>query len=265
MGGMPRVRLVHWKVEEAQPRVQALQAAGYEVDYEPPESLPELLKESLVRSPPAAVVIDLTRLPSHGRDVAMAIRQRKATRRIPLVFAEGKPEKVEGIRRHLPDAVYTSWARIRAALKRAIDRPPADPVKPESVLAGYSGTPLPRKLGIKPGSLVALVHAPEGFARTLGTLPAGVEFRDQPGRDAGLTLWFLRSRRELETGIRGMTRASGHAPLWMIWPKKTSGLAAGLTQQDVREIGLAAGWVDYKVCAVDATWSGLLFRRRKAG
>jgi hypothetical protein len=159
----------------------------------------------------------------------------------------------------LPDAVYTAWGRIRGALKQALAHPPASPVVPDSVLAGYSGTPLPKKLGIKPNSVVALITAPDNFAASLGELPNGVTFRDQPPGD--LTLWFLRSRRELERGIAGMSATEG--PLWMIWPKKAAGLNTDLTQQDVREIGLATGLVDYKVCAVDATWSGLLFRRRK--
>ena len=258
---MPRVRLIHWNAAEAQPRVALLKAAGYEVAYEG-RLEPGSLRESLRNDPPAAFVIDLTRLPSHGRDVALALRQYKATRHIPLVFTEGEPEKVERIRKVLPDAVYTSWSQIRSSLKKAIAHPPWDPVKPHSVMDGYSGTPLPKKLGIKPDSVVALVGAPEGFRKTLGALPDGVQFREKPGAPATLTLWFLRARGELQRNISKMVACDG--PVWMIWPKKASGLGTDLTQQEVREIGLAAGMVDYKVCAVDATWSGLLFRRRAA-
>ena len=257
---MKQVQLIHWKPEEAKPRVEGLRAAGYEVAYEVfggPASLRELRN-----TPPDAIVIDLTRLPSHGRDVAMAIRQYKATRHVPLVFAGGEPEKVERLRKLLPDAVFTEWSRIRSSLKQAIAHPPADPVKPESVLAGYSGTPLPKKLGIKAGSVVELAGAPADFRQTLGELPAGVVLREPAGEGAELILWFVRSRQELDRGMKPMA-ARVVKCLWIIWPKKTSGLAADLSQQDVRETGMAAGLVDYKICAVDATWSGLAFARRK--
>lgn len=257
---MPRIRLIHWKAVEAPPRVALLEAAGYEVDYEDRLADPPALLRDLRSAPPSAIVIDLTRLPSHGLQAALGLRQAKGTRHVPLVFAEGDPEKVERIRNTLPDAVYTSWSHIRSSLRQAIAHPPEDPIKPHSVMDGYSGTPLPKKLGIKPGAVVALVGAPEGFPETLGALPDGVQFRDKPGSPASLTLWFLRSRRDLDRSIGKMLGCEG--PVWMIWPKKASGVETDLTQQDVREVGLAAGLVDYKVCAVDATWSGLLFKRR---
>jgi hypothetical protein len=255
---MLRLRLFHWNDAEAAPRREALAAAGYQVEYE--KSLSRDLLQRFRDDPPAAFVIDLTRLPSHGGEVALALRQYKGTRHVPLVFVEGDPEKVARIERVLPDAVYTTWSRIRGALKQALAHPPEAPVVPGSVLAGYSGTPLPKKLGIKPHFVVVLMGAPDNFAGALGDLPEGVTFRDQPPGD--LTLWFLRSRRELERGIA--RRSATEGPLWMIWPKKAAGMDTDLTQQDVRELGLAAGLVDYKVCAVDATWSGLLFRQRKA-
>jgi hypothetical protein len=257
---MPRIRLIHWKAAEAAPRVALLEAAGHEVDYEDRLADPPALLRDLRSAPPAAIVIDLTRLPSHGLQVALSLRQAKGTRHVPLVFADGDREKVERIRKTLPDAVYTSWNRIRSALKQAIAHPPENPIKPQSIMDGYAGVPLPKKLGIKTGAVVALVGAPDDFRKTLGTLPDGVQFRDQPGVPASLTLWFLRSRRDLDRSIGKMVRCEG--PVWMIWRKKASGLETDLTQQEVREVGLAAGLVDYKVCAVDATWSGLLFKRR---
>lgn len=257
---MSRIRLIHWKAAEAPPRVALLQAAGYEVVYKDPLANPGSLLRDLRNAPPSAIVIDLTRLPGHGLQVALAVRQSKSTRHVPLVFADGDPEKVERLRKTLPDAAYTSWGRIRSALKQAIAHPPQDPIKPQSIMDAYSGTPLPKKLGIKPGAVVALVGAPDDFRATLGALPEGVQFRGKPGGPASLTLWFLHSRRDLERGIGKMVECEG--PVWMIWPKKASGVETDLTQQDVREVGLAAGLVDYKICAVDATWSGLLFKRR---
>ena len=250
-----RVQLIHWNAAEATARVALLESAGFQVIFEVPSG-PDFLRR-LRNDPPAAVVVDLDRLPMQGRDISLGIRQAKSTRQVPIVFTGGEPAKLERIRSVLPDAVYTSWERIRGALDEALAHPPANPVKPASVMAGYAGTPLLKKLGIKAQSRVALVGAPDGFRASLGELPPGVEFCEKPGGD--LVIWFVRSRRELERGIARMARVER---MWIAWPKKTSPLATDLTQQDVREIGLAAGMVDYKICAIDATWSGLLFRRR---
>jgi CheY-like chemotaxis protein len=259
---MRLVRLVHWNLEEAEERAELLRAAGYRVACEAPRG-PDYLNK-LRKDPPLAVVIDLSRIPSHGRDIALAIRQYKDTRHVPLVFVGGDPEKVVRIRSILPDAVYTLWSRIRGAMRRAISSPLPNPAVPRSRLEGYSGVPLPKKLGIKAGSTVALVDAPEPFDKTLGDLPEGARLLAEDGGSFDLMLWFVRSSAQLQSGMKRMAARIGDKPLWIIWPKKTSGLALDLTQQSVRSSGLAEGLVDYKVCAVDATWSGLLFRRRKS-
>ena len=254
-----RVLLLHWDETESAKRADKLTSSGYEVD-RVSRFGPELLR-SLAESPPAVFVVDLSRRPSHGRDVAFALRQRAGTRRVPLVLAGGETEAVESLRAQLPDAVYASWRSIASALERAIATPLADPVVPRSVMAGYSGVPLPKKLGIKPGMAVCLLGAPKGFEATLGVLPEGASLRRGPVAGAGLVLWFVKSVRELERGLARHSRLD--VPLWIIWPKKASGLASDLTQNAVRAAGLGAGLVDYKVCAVDETWSGLLFRRRR--
>ncbi len=257
---MHRVRLIHWNAEEAAERIEKLRAAGYEVEYG--ELGPET-RRTLRNNPPAAFVIDLSRMPTQGRDVGIALRGRKTTRHTPLVFVEGDPEKVERIKRNLPDALYTSWSRIRSSLKQAIAKPPAEPVVPASNLAGYSGTPLPKKLGIKPNAVVALVGAPKDFEQTLGELPEGVKLKKQANGACDLIIWFVRLRAELYDRIKEMGELTGSGGLWIAWPKQASGVASDLTQNVVRETGLASGLVDYKVCAIDATWSGLKFARRK--
>ena len=130
-------------------------------------------------------------------------------------------------------------------------------------MAGYSGTPLPKKLGIKAGSVVALINAPERFEETLGELPEGVLLHRQSASDSNVTLWFTRSQAELEGGIEAMTTFADKGGLWILWPKKASGVVSDLSQTVVRRTGLNAGLVDFKVCAVDKTWSGLRFSRRK--
>ena len=124
--------------------------------------------------------------------------------------------------------------------------------------AGYSGTPLPKKLGIKPEARVALVGAPDGFDQTLGELPGGVTIhRRLQGRFDVIVAFFTDAaalERRLPTLRRGLTDAGG---LWLAWPKQSSGVATDLGDRVVRELGLAAGLVDNKVCAIDQTWSGL--------
>ena len=114
---MRRVQLIHWNAAEAEEQADRLRAAGYEVAY---DLSPLDLLRQLRRSPPSAVVINLSRLPVQGRDVALAVRHHKSTRRVPLVFVDGQPEKIERVRLHLPDAVYTPRRRIRSSLKPAI-------------------------------------------------------------------------------------------------------------------------------------------------
>jgi len=260
---MPNVALIHTNTEEAKSRVATLRAAGYTVSYKPVG--PQLLRD-LKQKPPDALVIDLTRQPGMGRDVAIAMRHAKSTRYVPLVFVEGDPAKVARIRQQVPDAVHTTWPNIHRGLERAIANPPKNPLVPESVLAGYSGTPLPKKLGMKPGSTLVLLAAPQGFERTLGPLPDNVTVKRQARGRSDLTLWFVTSKKDLSSRLsRILPLTEQGGALWIIWPKKASGQRSDLTQAEVRRVGLAAGLVDFKVCAVDQTWSGLKFVRRKQG
>jgi len=257
---MRRIRLIHWNDVEARERAERLRSAGYRVDH---GVLDATGLRGLRADPPDAVVIDLSRVPSQGRDVGLGIRMRKATRHVPLVFVGGVPETVARIKSLLPDAVYTTWEGIPSALAHAISHPPADPVVPDSTMAGYAGAPLPKKLGIKANALVGLIDAPEHFERALHDLPDGVVVRRDPKERSDITLWFVRSRQDLEAGIAEMVPAAIKGGLWIVWPKKASGIPSDLSQGVVREIGLATGLVDFKVCAVDRTWSGLRFTVRK--
>ena len=131
--------------------------------------------------------------------------------------------------------------------------------------AGYSGTPLPRKLGIKPEARLALVAAPEGFEAVLGELPPGVAVRRRLQGTFEVIVAFFLARRELERRLPACRDALDQAGgLWVAWPKRSSGVATDLGEGTVRELGLAAGLVDNKVCAIDETWSGLRFVYRLA-
>jgi hypothetical protein len=127
-------------------------------------------------------------------------------------------------------------------------------------MAGYSGTPLPKKLGIKPGARLALLNAPPDFATTLGELPEGVATRTTARGPLDVVVFFTTRQADLERRFEVLRRALDQAGgLWVAWPKKASGVATDLTENVIRDIGLSAGLVDNKVCAIDETWSGLRF------
>lgn len=129
--------------------------------------------------------------------------------------------------------------------------------------AGYSGTPLPKKLGIRENYSVLLLNAPARFERKLEPLPAGAETVENPAV-ARVTMLFVTSQAELARAFRPLAQAlPEQSALWIAWPKKASGVKTDLNENVIREFGLGAGWVDYKVCAIDETWSGLCFARRK--
>jgi hypothetical protein len=130
--------------------------------------------------------------------------------------------------------------------------------------AGYSGTPLPQKLGVRAGSRLLLVSAPAGFE--LAPLPPDVTVRNRSGgeRFDVILLFCLRARTltaRFEPLIASLTTAGA---LWACWPKKSSGIVSDLNENAVRDHGLDVGLVDVKVAAIDATWSGLKFVRRLA-
>jgi hypothetical protein len=132
--------------------------------------------------------------------------------------------------------------------------------------AGYSGTPLPKKLGIKPDHRIALLNAPDGFETdTLGELPPGVTVRHRARGPLDVIVAFVRSRSQLGRGLEAWRAALDPAGgLWIAWPKQSSGVETDLSDGAVRQSGLATGLVDIKVCAIDATWSGLRFVVRLA-
>ncbi len=254
------VCLIHWNRDEAAERAQLIEAAGYRVDASPFTS--GSLRH-LRNNPPAAVVIDLSRLPSHGREVAMALRQYKSTRAVPIIFVDGQPDKAARIKELLPDAKFIAWQGIGAAIQEAIDSPPTDPVRPRTVFDAYAGTPLFKKLGIKDGSRVSLVDAPQRFEAKLGNLPEGVLLQRNKNAPSDLTLWFVTSSEHLQDHIHSMRRSIGKDGLWVVWPKKASNMQTELSQVIVRRIGMDAGLVDYKIASIDETWSGLRFAVKK--
>ncbi len=124
--------------------------------------------------------------------------------------------------------------------------------------AGYSGTPLVRKLGFKPGMRVHYVAAPDGFTALVGELPDGVRVLARAVADLDLVVLFVRSRAELERRLAGLhAKLLQNGMIWVAWPKRASNVPTDMTEDVVRDVALPRGLVDVKVCAIDETWSGL--------
>jgi hypothetical protein len=124
--------------------------------------------------------------------------------------------------------------------------------------SGYSGTPLPRKLGIKEGAAVAFVNAPGDFAETLGESPGGVTVRDRLRGPLDVIVFFTVRRADLERRIERLKAALDPAGrLWIAWPKRAAKVETDMTEDVVRDTALPLGLVDNKVAAIDQTWSGL--------
>jgi CheY-like chemotaxis protein len=258
---MARIRLVHSKTEEAVALADILRAAGHRVDYT--EKVDATALRALREAPPDAFVIDLSRLPSHGREVAIFLRGQAATRHVPIVFVAGAPEKVEAVRKLLPDAVYTSVPRLHTAVRTALANRPASPVTPPQMMERYRSRSAAHKLGIEEGSTVAVIDPPRDYVSAIGQLPAGASFDESPARVCPVTLWFVRDAESYLAGLPRMRKLAERSKLWVLWPKQASGKGSGITQQFLRESANAVGLVDYKICSVNAVWSGMLFARRR--
>jgi hypothetical protein len=257
---MTNVLLVHWNETEAKQLARALKALGYK-----PKILFDSEKPNLAEireHPPELFLIHLSRLPSQGREIAGHFRRAKATRNVPILFVGGDPERVKTARKLIPDAEFAVWDEIRTAIKRAIKHAPRNPAIP-STMASYSASALPKKLGIRDNCSIMLINPPNHFERKLDPLPAYTKIVYDP-KGAHVAILFAMSQAELARDFRPLAKALPEkTALWIAWPKKASGVKTDLDGNIVREFGLDAGWVDYKVCAIDETWSGLCFARRK--
>jgi len=131
-------------------------------------------------------------------------------------------------------------------------------------MAGYSGTPLPQKLGIKPGLMVVTINAPANYRRLLGQLPDHVNFSNRVTANSMFVHLFTSKRNELQRRLSILrNKLSDNGAVWVSWPKKSSGISTDVTEDVTREIALPLGFVDIKVCAVDETWSGLKLMIRR--
>lgn len=261
MGAAPAlVSLVCWDPAVEPDRAALLEKGGFTLNRH--DVMPGSKLITHIRlTQPAAVVIDLDKLPSHGREVATALRNTKSTRMIPIVLLGGEPEKVERMRTFLPDAFYGAWKQALALVTRAVKQGPAKAAGklavPVAMMDRGSGRPVLEKLGVKAGMKLAVMAAPESFVALLN----GIPYVSRPGKNTQLTVCFIRSRLELE---REMEFLALYPPLWIAFPKQSGALRADFNENDVRELGLATGLVDNKICRIDDDWSGIRFAARRA-
>jgi hypothetical protein len=212
---------------------------------------------------PAAVLINLSRTPSLGRDVAIAMRSHRALLSVPFLLVDGAPEVVANLKKFLPDAVVTDKPRIKTSLAGVLKKQPLG-ARLLSVFAAYESAPLAKKLGIKAGSMVAVRDAPGGLRGKLGELPAGARLMIHGKAPRDLTMWFVHSHDVLVAEMSAMKRHAGSGALWILWNKTPSpDVDTRLTQLTVRKAGLDANLVDFKITRVDEDWAGLRFTVRK--
>lgn len=249
---MPRrVVVVHFNPPNLDKRLAKL--SGFDVETVVPKGPAEL--KPLRERPPDAFVVDLDRRPSEGRSVAVQLRRYASTRPVPLVFAGGEEGQVARVRNLLPDAIYVSWQGVLGGLKRA--KPLEKPVVP-STMDAYSQTQLEPKLGVRDATTMFLIGAPDGFGKALRRAELVEE------GPAQIVMLFVPDAAALDAQFAEAKAAiAPSGTLWICWPKKTSGLQCDLSEREVRGYALERGLVDFKIAAIDQTWSGLRFARRK--
>lgn len=249
--------LLHWKQEEIGERAAHLK--GFSVDlYVPVQG--EGMKGLKAFGIPDAFVISLERLPSHGRDIGWHLLQQKSTRQIPIVYVGGDPEKVAKIRELLPQAIYTTWAKVAAAVRKALANPAAVPVRKPVAL---SASPLHTKLGLKPNMHIALIGAPAPLETLAPGLPDGIVVHEMPSPDGAIamTLWFVRSEDEFLQELPEIAPLLGNKPrLWVFYRK-----GKGVTWMGMLEAAAAQGLAQFKVMRLDDIWAGVGFGRARGG
>jgi hypothetical protein len=245
-----RIRLIHWRAAEAAPLQAKLELAGHHVDYV--ERVGSRLMGHLRDTSPDVIVIDLSRLPSHGRMVAAMIRSSRYAA-IPIVFVHGDPAKVADAFPEIPHALNVDLLLHQLIIVEALAPSP----KAKSTIA-RPDLSTARKLGIAAGVAVSVVDAPRGYLQALGPLPDQVELYEVEAPGHPLTLWFVRDLPALEQLLPQARHWAARTKLWILWRKG----GGELTQLSLRRACKQFALVDYKICSVDSVWSAMLFTRK---
>lgn len=259
---LKRIRYFHWDDLEAKVNCARITVLGFEVLYKQIKSQKDFT--AIRQNVPDLFLIDLSRLPSHGREIGTALRSFKQTRLVPIVFLGGEKEKVERVKKILPDAFYAEWSNLKSTIGKALKSDHKNVITKKNVLEAYSGTPLIQKLGIKSKSIIGCINPPRGIKTILGKLPGSAKLLLNPKPGCDLLFWFVELMVELESEFENVVSLMNEkGSIWILWPKQKGRIRSELTQHEIRNVGLSRGLVDYKVCSFDETWSGLKFTRRK--
>ena len=260
---MHRVRIIHWRPAEAASLIDSVRAAGFDPEYDGEMNGPAISRAIRARLPDA-VLIDLSRLPSHGREIGIWLRGIKATRHIPLVFVNGEGEKLDRVRKDLPDAAYATQADLQDVLRASCHGVADDPLfrkpVPPQMMERYKDKPAAQKLGIAASSTVAVMNPPRDYTHALGELPEGVELFEEPRAVHPVTLWFIPDLEAMLAALPRMRSMAAKTKLWIVWRKGKEGR---ISQNAIRGTAIEGGLVDYKICSLDTQWSGILFARKK--
>lgn len=260
----PHICLVCWSDELRDQHAAFLRDAGFAVTAMPRDKTGGVI--GYMRDlAPSAVVIDLDRLPSHGREVGISLRTSKTTRHIPLIFAGGPAEKVARLETELPAATYSGWDKLPAVMKKAVVAAPDVPLAVPSHMQRWASNDLPRKLGLISGVTAALLNDRHGVAEIFGDLPGDVVLSARISCDTRLAIFVTTSLAEIQASLdKARAQLDPAASFWIFHPKTNPKRRLDFNQEHVRELGLAAGFVDYKVAGINDDWSALKFATRKA-
>jgi hypothetical protein len=258
-----RVFHVHWNEQEAKERAASFRAPGFALEgatLNHPAGKPTW--RALRADPPAVFLIDLSRLPAHGRAVAIVLRENGKTRYVPIVFVDGDPVKVKKIRSEVPDAIYCEWSGLEQALRAAISTPP--PLLPKGA-PRREHKPLAQKLGLVPKLRVWLLDAPEGFVESLKEAPKDIRFETRRRGEHDLAIVFVARAAELAPAFDlAIERLTDRGAVWVAWPKKSAGAKTDVTIAAIGHAAKARGFSGYKICAFDAAWAGVRLARKRA-
>ena len=215
---------------------------------------------ALREGPPRAVIIDLSRAPARGRDVALMIRQSPRTRPIPILFVGGAEPKKRAIQEQVPDAIFLSWEEVKDALEAVLRGQLRVAPEAHTLFEVYRGRSLGQKLAIKESERISVIDPPLDFHRSLGELPPGLVWINGLDESADLVLLFVKQLEELRACLDTILKLDFTPRLWICWPKKKSPIRSELSAPVIQDQARSRGLSEYKVCSIDEIWTGKLFR-----
>jgi hypothetical protein len=200
------------------------------------------------------LVFDLSRMPVYSKYHAQMARKGRTTAHIPFVFVGGEGEKLEGLRRMFPGETFTDWSKLKGVLAK-VKRGSLAP-RAEADTSGEAVRELWQKLGLKAGLRVALGDAPREFWTALGNAPEGIDYEAPRGK-ADMAFFFVEDPDSLGQQLEAIERVGARLPVWVIYRK-----GVGVKLPELRAVMIDCGLIDYKICAVNKNYAGMLVKRK---